>query len=344
MKTKGLLFSSAALLLSTNITHAAIQVDTFSSAGTVNSLAIADNLISGAAANNGTGSATPNFVDHYDGSGGTGNFTNNLAFPGGFTTDFALHATCNLNIPVAGDYTFGTNNDDGTRLRIDGGDVIVDDSLHGTQNFFGTVNLSAGLHTLDLVFFERGGGASVELFAAPGNFAGFDASMRLVGDTANGGLACNDVLGTTGTIAMTGIKSGSDLIITVTDPDLNTNLAAPDSIVVTVVNDDTGESEDVTLTETGPNTGIFEGPLPTAHIDTTGTDNDGVLNTQVTHTITATYDDALDDIGADPAAVTANTTISDILVIPTLSTWGLIFMSSLLGLFGIFGNRRKRLK
>lgn len=344
MKYQSGILLSASLLLSSNVASAAIQVDTFSSASPVTSLAITDNLISGAQANNGTGSATPDFIDHYDGSGGTGNFTNNISFPGGFTNTFALHATCQLTIPVTGNYTFGTSNDDGVRLRIDGNPIITDDSQHGVTNFFNTLNLTAGVHALDFVFFENGGGASVELFAAPGNFGAFDASMRLVGDTANGGLACNDVLGTTGTIDMTGIKAGNDLIITVTDSDLNTNPTTQETVIVTVVNDATAESEDVILTETGPDTGIFEGPLATVNSDMTGADNNGVLNTQVTNTITATYDDALDDAGSDPAAVTANTTISEVLVIPTLSTWGLILMTSLLGLFGIFGNRRKKLK
>ncbi len=342
MKFQGVILSIS-LLVACNTASAAIQVDTFSRAGTVNSLAIADNLISGALANNGTASALPTVVDHYDGSGGVGHFANNIGFPGGFTNSFAYHATCQLTIPVTGDYTFGTNNDDGARLRIDAADVIVDDSNHGTQDFFGTVNLTAGVHPLDLVFFENGGGASVELFAIPGTFAAFDAGMRLVGDTANGGLACN-VLGTTGTIAITGSEAGSELTVTVTDADLNTNAATPQIIVVPVVNDTTGESEDVTLTETGPNTGIFVGTLPTVSSAATGTDNDGTLNTQVPNTITATYDDALDGAGSDPAAIASTANILTILQIPTLSVWGLILMSSMLGLLGMFSTRRKRLK
>lgn len=343
MKFRGIL-SSISLLVACNVASAAIQVDTFSSPIPVNSLAITDALISGAQANNGTGTALPTVVDHYDGTGGVGHFGNNTGFPGGFTNAFAYHATCQLTIPVTGDYTFGTNNDDGARLRIDAADVIVDDSNHGTQDFFGTVNLTAGVHPLDLVFFENGGGASVELFAIPGTFNAFDAGMRLVGDTANGGLACNSVLGTTGIIAIEGTSAGSDLTVTVTDADLDTNPATVQVVVVTVVNDTTGESENVTLTETGPNTGVFVGSLPTASSATTGTDNDGILNTDIPNTITATYDDALDGAGSDPAAVASTVDIFTILQIPTLSVWGLILMSSLLGFLGMFNTRRKKLK
>ena len=64
------------------------------------------------------------------------------------------------------------------------GDLFVIDTFE-----VGTVNLSAGIHSLDLVFFERGGGAEVELFAAKGTFTAFSGDFKLVGDTAAGGLA-----------------------------------------------------------------------------------------------------------------------------------------------------------
>ena len=43
------------------------------------------------------------------------------------------------------------------------------------------------------------------------------------------------------------------------------------TIVVTAVNDVTGESEDVTLTETGANTGVFTGTVGTTFGTTAGT-------------------------------------------------------------------------
>ena len=90
----------------------------------------------------------------------------------------------------AGAWSFGINSDDGARLRIDGADVIVDDSRHAAADIIRQVaNLSAGEHEIELVFFEHGGAAVVELFAAPGmhtTFAG--GGFQLIGDTANGGL------------------------------------------------------------------------------------------------------------------------------------------------------------
>ena len=98
-------------------------------------------------------------------------------------------ATGTIIIPTAGNWTFGLNSDDGGRIRVDGVNVMVDDTQHGPADFFGTRNLTAGAHTIEAAFFERGGGAGVELFAAPGSFTTFNAAFRLVGDTAAGGLA-----------------------------------------------------------------------------------------------------------------------------------------------------------
>jgi hypothetical protein len=105
-------------------------------------------------------------------------------------TDFyAVQATGMVLIPTAGTYSFGLNSDDGGRIRIDGQDVMVDDSLHGEQDHIGTVTLSAGYHAFDMVMFENGGGDLVEFYAAPGVHTEWSAAMKLVGDTANGGLA-----------------------------------------------------------------------------------------------------------------------------------------------------------
>ncbi|MGI9242374.1 MAG: lamin tail domain-containing protein, partial [Verrucomicrobiales bacterium] len=127
-----------------------------------------------------------NFYD----TGGDGHFpNNNSAFPNGGGDDFTTQVTGTIIIPTAGAWTFGINSDDGGRIRINGSNVMVDDTRHGPQDHFGTINLSAGAHTLEAMFFENGGGAGMELFAAPGSLSSFNSSFQLVGDTANGGLA-----------------------------------------------------------------------------------------------------------------------------------------------------------
>lgn len=79
--------------------------------------------------------------------------------------------------------------DDGVRLRIDGTDVVVAALGTSAADRFGTVDLSAGPHEVELVYFERDGGAQLELFAAPGARSFFSPDFKLVGDVANGGLA-----------------------------------------------------------------------------------------------------------------------------------------------------------
>ncbi len=131
-----------------------------------------------------------NFRDR-EGDGGFGNFAADRPFPGDTPNDdndFAVRATGTFRLPADGTWTFGTNSDDGVRLRIDGQPVINDDTLHTPMNRFGTVTLNAGTHHVELVYFERGGGAEVELYAAPGTFSVFHTSFRLVGDRQRGGL------------------------------------------------------------------------------------------------------------------------------------------------------------
>ncbi|RYD36805.1 MAG: hypothetical protein EOP86_05040, partial [Verrucomicrobiaceae bacterium] len=143
------------------------------------------------------------------GDGGDGRFTSgNQAFvlPG---ETHGLRAAGYLSIPTAGAWTFGINSDDGARLRIDinndgdfndaGENVIVDDSGHGAQDIFGRVaSLSAGSHRFELVYFENYGGDEVEFFAQKGSFTTWNTGFRLVGDTANGGLAVSTPAGDAG--------------------------------------------------------------------------------------------------------------------------------------------------
>ncbi|MHC4112728.1 MAG: chitobiase/beta-hexosaminidase C-terminal domain-containing protein, partial [Planctomycetota bacterium] len=136
-------------------------------------------------------------VINYFNTGNEGHYINNNPFPG--TTigndveDFVVLVTGMVLIPEADQWTFGVNSDDGFDLKLTNG---IDDfnSFHptprGPGDTLATFNITqAGLYDLRLAFYERGGGSELELFAARGNFATFDAaSFDLVGDTANGGL------------------------------------------------------------------------------------------------------------------------------------------------------------
>ena len=164
-------------------------LDAKSTSSVVN-LSDAERVLNGTGQRSATTAITP-VVDFFD-TGGRGRYGGDLPFPnntGSDDNDFAIRATGTITIPTSGWWTFGTNSDDGVRVRINGQNVINDDSLHAPQDRFGRVSLDAGQHELELVFFERGGGAEVELFAAAGQRTTFSASaFRLIGDVDNGGL------------------------------------------------------------------------------------------------------------------------------------------------------------
>ena len=92
----------------------------------------------------------------------------NHPVPGGGGDDYAIVGTGILRVHTAGIFSFATSGDDGGRLRIDGRDVIVDDSLHTVSDRFGEVYLAQGDHAFEWVGFERGGGAGWELSVAVG--------------------------------------------------------------------------------------------------------------------------------------------------------------------------------
>jgi hypothetical protein len=122
------------------------------------------------------------------GEGAEGRFGDNLLLPVWVTDHYVNRVTGTIIIPTAGPWTFGLNSDDGGRISVDGSVVMDDPTFHGPQDHFVTLTLSAGPHTIEAWYWEAGGGDEGELFAAPGSFSSWNASMRLIGDTANGGL------------------------------------------------------------------------------------------------------------------------------------------------------------
>lgn len=89
---------------------------------------------------------------------------------------------------------------------------------------------------------------------------------------------------------------GAPLTVMVTDADLNSNPGVADSIGVDVINNATGELEQIILSETGPNSGVFVATVPTAGA-ASGVNNDGTLSVQTGDTVTVSYADQLDAAG-----------------------------------------------
>lgn len=82
--------------------------------------------------------------------------------------DFAFQFKGFIVIPQDGVYKFYLTSDDGSRLFI--GDKVVDnDGLHGPTDVMAQVALQAGPHRITVEFFQRSGGAQLEVsFSGPG--------------------------------------------------------------------------------------------------------------------------------------------------------------------------------
>ncbi|RZS93614.1 hypothetical protein [Aquimarina brevivitae] len=101
-------------------------------------------------------------------------------------------------------------------------------------------------------------------------------------------------------------KVGQDISFTLTDSDLNTDPDATDTYTITLTSDK-GETEELSLTESGAATGSFEGMVNTAYGTAAGTNNDGAFNVEAGTVITITYEDAANSSGE---AVTLTQTVT----------------------------------
>ncbi|MEO0773115.1 MAG: Hint domain-containing protein [Pseudomonadota bacterium] len=72
--------------------------------------------------------------------------------------DYALKFTTVLNVTEGGDYTFETNSDDGSKLFINGVEVVGNDGHHAPETQSGTITLPPGDHIVEIIFYENNGG------------------------------------------------------------------------------------------------------------------------------------------------------------------------------------------
>ena len=71
---------------------------------------------------------------------------------------FSIRYQGYILIQTADTYTFFTSSDDGSKLFIDGMEIIDNDGAHGVRERNGAVFLNAGFHMITVLFFERTGG------------------------------------------------------------------------------------------------------------------------------------------------------------------------------------------
>lgn len=81
----------------------------------------------------------------------------------GDTDNFSIRYTGYLQIDTSGSYTFYTTSDDGSKLYIDGTQVVNNDGAHGSQERSGSIALTTGLHDITVLFFENGGSENLSV-------------------------------------------------------------------------------------------------------------------------------------------------------------------------------------
>lgn len=158
--------AALALFLVGSTANAAL-IELFADGSNITSLAQARALINNTAAV-ATGHAT--IIEFDDlGDGTRGNFSINNPFPGNLTAQFALRATGSFTLAAATTLTLELNHDDGVAMSVNGVQVLSADGVVDNRNTRATIALGAGTHSLEITFFERLGGATLELASIDAN-------------------------------------------------------------------------------------------------------------------------------------------------------------------------------
>ncbi|NLE75253.1 MAG: hypothetical protein GX605_00695, partial [Chloroflexi bacterium] len=80
---------------------------------------------------------------------------------------FSIEWRGKVEAPVAGNYTFGTNSDDGSYVYIDGQLVVDNGGSHGAQYRDGSITLAEGYHDIVVQYFQQTGSRQMELWWTP---------------------------------------------------------------------------------------------------------------------------------------------------------------------------------
>ena len=82
---------------------------------------------------------------------------------------YALQFEGYLKINNDGVYTFSTLSDDGSKLFIDGEEIVNNDGAHGAGEVFGKAALQHGFHKIRVIYFDGGGGNELKVYWSFGN-------------------------------------------------------------------------------------------------------------------------------------------------------------------------------
>ncbi len=76
---------------------------------------------------------------------------------------YAIRYRACLNVPADGTYTLYTQSDEGSRLLLNDQLVVNNDGVHTVQEASGTVTLTAGMHPMEVQYFDREGAQELTL-------------------------------------------------------------------------------------------------------------------------------------------------------------------------------------
>ena len=141
-----------------------------------------------------------NFNDSYS-PGNYGSDNPPPALTGADHDHYVVEATGTITITsaMAGVWSFCVSSDDGCSLQIrpkgttNYTAVLSYPGLRGMGDSVGRTTLSAGQYELRAVIFENEGGSGGEVSAVMGTYTSWNSNFKLIGDTANGGLAVQSV-------------------------------------------------------------------------------------------------------------------------------------------------------
>ncbi|HCA79114.1 MAG TPA: beta-N-acetylhexosaminidase [Bacteroidetes bacterium] len=76
-----------------------------------------------------------------------------------------------MTLPADGEYTFFLLSDDGSKLFIDGKEFINNDGLHGSVEVSSKASFARGMHSIEVRYFQRGGGQDLGISIEGPGFA-----------------------------------------------------------------------------------------------------------------------------------------------------------------------------
>ena len=85
----------------------------------------------------------------------------------GASSYFAVRWTGQLRVDTAGSYSFSTISDDGSLVYIDGSLVVYNDGAHAAQLATGTADLGVGVHSVEILYDQFGGGYDMTFSYTP---------------------------------------------------------------------------------------------------------------------------------------------------------------------------------